>query len=114
LDTLRPNSKKPDGRRLVEGNQEDVDLVIATGCDLVLIEAKAYGSWDNSQVASKLARLKMLHDFYCELVQRAPSGQAVKAVNFHLLLTSPNRPAKLAKFWPKLGVQGGRNALDPT
>jgi hypothetical protein len=36
------NRENTDNRRLVERNQEDIDLVIATGCNLVLIEAKAY------------------------------------------------------------------------
>src|SRR5208283_549288 len=52
------------GRRLAEGNQEDVDLLIAVEKHLILIEVKAYTSWDNAQIASKLARLELLHDFY--------------------------------------------------
>jgi hypothetical protein len=93
-----PNLKKPDGRRLVEGNQDDIDLVIATGRELILIEAKAYGHWENEQLASKLARLELLHDFYCkELVVEQPSEDRI---NFHLLLISPNPPEKLDPKWP--------------
>ena len=35
-----PNPENEHKRRLVEGNQEDVDLIIATGCNLIFIEAK--------------------------------------------------------------------------
>lgn len=31
-------------RRLIEGNQEDIDLLIAAGQNLIMIEAKAYGA----------------------------------------------------------------------
>jgi hypothetical protein len=92
-----PNPKKPDGRRLVEGNQEDIDLVLATGRELILIEAKGYGAWDNEQAASKLARLELLHDFYGKPLCAESSG---RAVNFHLLLISPNPPQKLHQIWP--------------
>ena len=63
------NLKKPEGRQLVEGNQEDVGLVIATGCELILIEAKAYGAWTVPQLNSKLARLDLLHKFYSMMVR---------------------------------------------
>ena len=50
-------------RRLVEGNQEDIDLVIVTGNPLIMIEAKAYSPWSNAQMASKLERLELLHHY---------------------------------------------------
>jgi hypothetical protein len=83
-------NKQKDGRQLVEGNQEDVDLVIATGNNLVLIEAKAYGAWSKTQLDHKLARLELLDDFYKTLIGCGPSEHAVK---FHFLLTSPAPPS---------------------
>jgi hypothetical protein len=56
----RPNrssqesSDQPKQRRLVEGNHEDADLIIASDSDLILVEAKAYGAWSNKQMRSKL------------------------------------------------------------
>jgi hypothetical protein len=46
-------------RKLIEGNQEDIDLVIATDQDLILIEAKGHGAWDNAQmvVSVKLCKI---------------------------------------------------------
>lgn len=99
IDARWPNVKKPDGRQLVEGNQEDVDLVIATGCELILIEAKAYGAWDRDQLNSKLARLNLLHDFYIKMARTEP------AINFHLLLISPER-IKLTTHWPRWACEG--------
>jgi hypothetical protein len=88
-----PNKKKPDGRQLVEGNQEDVDLVIAAGRDLILIEAKAYGVWNPDQLSSKLARLNLLHIFYSEIVLTEP------VINFRLLLIS-REPLPISISWP--------------
>jgi hypothetical protein len=47
-------------RRLVEGNHEDADLIIASDSDLIIVEVKAYGAWSNKQMRSKLARLELL------------------------------------------------------
>jgi hypothetical protein len=78
-------------RRLVEGNQEDIDLLIAAGQDLIMVEAKAYGAWSNAQMASKLARLNLLQAYYAQIVR--PEERPIR---FHILLTSPMRPQKLA------------------
>ena len=58
-------SSKP--RQLVEGNQEDIDLIVATDQHLILIEAKAYGTFTDKQIGSKVARLNLLYDFYIKL-----------------------------------------------
>jgi hypothetical protein len=75
---------------LIKGNQEDIDLVIASGEHLIMIEAKAYGEWERGQMKSKLERLQLLHDFYRTLKNESP-----RAVRFCLLLLSPRRPQKL-------------------
>ena len=58
---LRPADSST-ARKLVEGNQEDIDLVISFGQHLILVEAKAYGTFTDRQINSKLARLNILYD----------------------------------------------------
>lgn len=51
-------------KNLIQGNQEDIDLIIANGKDLILVEAK-FGGWnkdDCEQLNSKLGRLRGLCD----------------------------------------------------
>ncbi len=101
-------------RKLVEGNQEDIDLVIATDQHLILIEAKAHGAWDNAQLRSKLARLNLLHEF-CKTLELVPQ----RALCFHLLLVSPTRPQHLKVPGPSWGPWNGEIPwlelrLDPT
>ena len=67
---LTANPKKADPRSLIpqdklfEDNQQDVDLIIAfedsSTTHLVMIEAKADTSWDNSQLKRKNDRLKVI------------------------------------------------------
>jgi len=93
---LSATSEPPKQRYLVEGNQEDADLVIASGSDLILIEAKAYGAWTNKQMTSKLARLELLHQ---ELVSLNDKIKPENELRLHLLLCSPKKPEKLHP-WP--------------
>jgi hypothetical protein len=102
-DITWPNPENKHKRRLVEGNQEDVDLVIATGRNLVLTEAKGFGHFGNAQLASKLTRLELLHDFYNELVGTEPSEHSV---TFHFLIISPTAPSKLTTSWPSWACKG--------
>ena len=44
---------QPNERRLVRGSQQDIDLVIASGRSLVLVEAKGVGSWLNEGLKDK-------------------------------------------------------------
>lgn len=103
--TARKNPKNEDNRRLIERNQEDVDLVIATGCNLILIEAKAFGFFSNAQLKHKLARLELLHNFYVEIVgTNLPANQVVQ---FHFLIISPLPPTKrLTTCWPSWACKG--------
>lgn len=56
-----PNGK---GNPLIEGNQQDIDLLVAFvhGARLyvILVEAKADGGWANDQLGRKLPRLKQI------------------------------------------------------
>jgi hypothetical protein len=82
-------------RQLVEGNQEDIDLVIAADQNLILIEAKAYGPFTDKQIGSKIARLDLLHRFYKEL---QPDSE--RRIQFHFLLQGPANPEHLKMAWP--------------
>lgn len=84
---------EPDGthpQQDVMGNQEDADLIVviedAGRAILVLIEAKGDSSFSRSQLASKLARLKLILDvedpplpaeLTCALVLLAPEDKLV-------------------------------------
>jgi hypothetical protein len=94
---VRPNPSA-NGSSLVKGNQEDIDLVIASGIDLILIEAKGVGAWGNKQLRSKLARLELVRNEYMSSITKIPS--ALPLVNFHFLLMSPHPPEKLKIKWP--------------
>ncbi len=86
--------------RLIEGNQEDIDLVIASGLDLILIEAKAYGSWDNEQLQSKFDRLDLLFREYQDIAGKAKIAEQDR-VKFHFLLMSPRESKNITAERPK-------------
>lgn len=71
-------------RQIAEGNQEDIDLVIAVENHLILIEIKAYGRWDMVQLESKLTRIKLIKAFYQEIKEKNKEN-----ILFHILLLSP-------------------------
>ena len=80
---------------LIQGQQEDVDLLIAFESDgdthMVLIEAKATSGWTNSQANSKARRL---HGFF-------PDERERHRVVPHFILMSPQRPRGLiTDNWP--------------
>ncbi|MFG1285141.1 hypothetical protein [Xanthobacter autotrophicus] len=54
------NPMKEGGKRIIRGNQEDIDLIIAFGSTLFLIEAKGEGAWSQSQMTSKAKRIAAL------------------------------------------------------
>jgi hypothetical protein len=93
LGRFRTNPREPadDGRRLIEGNQEDVDLLIATRDHLIMIEAKGYEAWSNSQLDSKLRRLALLRAEY----ERLAKTSSRPNLKLHLLLVSPTQPKNL-------------------
>ncbi|MBR0663980.1 hypothetical protein GXW71_06375 [Roseomonas hellenica] len=82
-------------RYLIEQNQEDVDLIVSWGRELVFVEAKAYGSFTNTQWKSKLTRLELLHNFYLSL--EIPADRAIR---FHVVLASPTKPKLLKGSLP--------------
>jgi hypothetical protein len=90
----RDISRQPKQRKIAEGNQEDVDLLIAFDANLIIIEAKGYGSWDDEQLRSKLARLQLVREFYNEKLECKHN------IHFYLLLISPNPPGSRDVIWP--------------
>ncbi len=104
LCSRRPGkNKNPVGRQIAEGNQEDIDLLIAVENHLILIEVKAYGSWDIVQLESKLTRVRLLKSFYEEFLEQE---QSKNRIIFHILLLSPkNLPlARRARLNHTLGT----------
>ena len=87
------------GSSLVEGNQEDIDLVIASGFDLILIEAKGVGAWDNDQLRSKLARLELVRNEYMSSITKTPPASPL--INFHFLIMFPHLPGNLEVECPE-------------
>ncbi len=54
--------------RVIEGTQEDIDLLVAFKAGdqfhLILVEAKAYSGWTNKQLSSKATRLRRIFGEY--------------------------------------------------
>lgn len=79
------------------GTQQDTDLLIAFNSEgvyhLILVEAKAYSSWDNDQLKSKAERL-------CKIFGN--DGNRYFNVKPYFNITSPSKPQKLkTEGWPK-------------
>lgn len=79
-----------DGKQcsVVKGTQEDADLLIAFRPDgrneyhIVLVEAKAYSGWTNTQLKSKAKRLKQIF---------GDNGERYRLVRPHFCLMGPNQ-----------------------
>jgi len=89
------SSEPPPSGQMIEQNQEDVDLIIVSDNDLILIEAKAYGYFDNPQLESKLERLNLVRNEYLCITKQNP------VVQMHFLLISPTEPRKIKVTWPE-------------
>jgi len=79
-----PNEKN---KPLIEGNQQDIDLLIAfvhgDRLYVILVEAKADGGWGNQQLGKKLPRLKEI---------LGDSRDNKRLVNPYLVFMSPSAP----------------------
>ena len=88
-------------RRLFQGNQEDIDLLVAfeersqKTVHVVLIEAKGVTNWDPRQLKSKTARLNLIFK------ENSYGSEEVKP---HFILMSPCRPkdGTVAREWPSI------------
>lgn len=90
---------------LVQGNQEDIDLVVAFGNTLILIEAKGDTSWSNTQLKSKVRRLEVI---------LGPTGTAestLSRMSVRFILMSPNPSTRLVRGndqpWPVWMLKDG-------
>lgn len=79
LDMVRPNTAK-----LIMGNQEDMDLVVAFKNVLILVEAKGETAWSNEQYRSKVARL--------EKIRQSRPLQESNPVAMYFVVMSPGSP----------------------
>jgi hypothetical protein len=77
--------------RIVSSSQQDVDLIVAFGRTVILIEAKGDTAWSNDQLEEKRGRLELIFGKYnnglCDV---------------HIVLVSPREPVKvhaLSKPW---------------
>lgn len=86
---------------LIRGNQEDIDLIVANGRDVILLEAKGHLSWGNPQLTSKIRRLATLCDCGTGMVRGSDT------VKLHLVLMSIRKPTKLVYHeWPSWTMNG--------
>lgn len=72
-----------------------MDLVIATGSELIMMEAKGFDTFDKDQLESKLQRLELLHTFYRNMLLPAQNP-----IRFRFLLISPRKPPEFDIPWP--------------
>ena len=78
---------------LVRGSQQDADLLIAFDTTVILVEAKAAGSWSRSQMDGKIERMDELHCL---------AGEA--GIELLLVLCSPSKTGvhlENESDWPK-------------
>ena len=107
-----PQVRSADSKRCdIQGQQEDIDLVVAHNRDVVLVEAKAFGSWSNKQLESKLERLRALPISWDTGEVTADGVAEEEPIRVHFILLSPNRPTKLSpsvlQKWPAWGKHCG-------
>jgi hypothetical protein len=95
LNRARRNTEPSSSGQMIEQNLEDVDLIIVSDHDLILIEAKAYAYFDNAPLKSKLERLDLVRNEYPRLTMQNP------VVQMHFLLISPTEPRKIMVTWPE-------------
>lgn len=90
------------GKWCVEGNQRDIDLLLAfhakRSTHLVFLEAKCAGSWDNAQLRKKLNRLTKLF---------GADGDELEGVIPHFVLASPHESRRMELAdWPRWAKDG--------
>lgn len=91
---------------LVQGNQEDIDLVVAFDNTLILIEAKGDTSWSNTQLNSKLSRLEII----LSEAGTAPSSPLPLSVYFVLMSPDESKGLKReeGRPWPVWMLKDGK------
>jgi hypothetical protein len=86
-----PNHPKAnENQKLIDGNQQDVDLIVAFNKTIILVEAKVDTSWSNEQYKSKCGRFKIFENFLSQRQDTLP-----EKIDAHFLLTSPRKSKNL-------------------
>ena len=99
---------QPNKEGLVRGNQQDIDLVIASGTTLVLVEAKGVGSWPGGGLKDKVDRLRSMTP---DLIGH--DGRAGDCT-VHFVLCSPDIGRQLSsEDWPDWAKSNGRPVRMP-
>jgi hypothetical protein len=91
--------------KLITGSQQDLDLIIASGSDLIFIEAKGLTGWSSDQIADKLIRLTSLGANDAGVIVGHGSDSDVR---LHFILASVRgAPQKLdCTDWPTWAKNG--------
>jgi hypothetical protein len=83
---------------LLKHGIEDIDLIIADSSRVILIEAKAFGHWDKSQLDSKVKRLRKLFQ-ETNIVSDSTGTSSIQV--FFVLMSMRRRPRPYVyKEWP--------------
>jgi hypothetical protein len=99
-DHERPRDNR---KQVIRGTQEDVDLIIASGKDVILVEAKGHFPFGNKQLASKLKRLSRLCNDKSGGVE---TGNPDCQVTLHFVLMSVQEPGGIeTSDWPTWSKQ---------
>lgn len=97
---------QPNPDTLVQGNQEDIDLVVAFGNTLILIEAKGDTSWSNTQLNSKVPRLENI------LGEVGADPSSLNHLSVYFILMSPKESEQLKRKpdqpWPVWMLKDGK------
>jgi hypothetical protein len=89
--------------RQIKGTQEDIDLIVVSERDIILVEVKAFGAWGRKQLDSKIKRLSEL----CDATGVAfPDTAPDRQVRMHFVLMSRTPPEKVIyEDWPCWAVK---------
>ena len=105
IETRSPRSRRrvagAENQYDILGSQEDVDLLIAFGRTIVMVEAKFEGGWAGSQISRKQTRFEDVDIFQRELLGESGSD----LLQIHFMLTSRDnkkRPTNSALPWVPL------------
>jgi hypothetical protein len=101
-----PNGRSQEPKlQFIQGQQEDIDLIVSSGRDVVLIEAKAFSEWDPKQIKSKIARLKLLCKDPGGIVHPEKPIDEQIALHF-VLLYQEGKNSPDPALWPKWTRRG--------
>jgi hypothetical protein len=93
----------------VVGHQQDVDLLIAFGSTVVLIEAKGVGSWSGQGLTNRIRRLARLGPPNGDLINSR--GMSATGVQLFFVLCSPEEPNLDVQGWPNWTLDGEGSPL---